>query len=187
MISFINTLKYVPSDRMHFFMWNFFKSFLTFSFSTVIKFFPLTDSISSPKDPRPKLTSKNKGKTPCIRLFFLYFVTVCPTPMSSGTTFSLSFPLLTVYYRNPHCPSHSLWVKTLRFVFPLSNPICSSTLSVLLLGSSSLLLPSTYFLFVFELSQEIFVHPCWPSAMTVTHCKLKQTVLVHQEVSLNIK
>lgn len=64
LISFINTLRFIPSGPMHFFMWNFLKWLLTSSSSTVLKCFALTDSTTSPRDLRPEFTSKNVGKPP---------------------------------------------------------------------------------------------------------------------------
>lgn len=100
----------------------------------------------------------------------------------------LYFPYLSIclqYIIDTLTVLHILYELKLWDLSFFSCSVSLGTVSVLLLGSWALLPASAYFLFVFELSQELFVNQCWPSAMTITLYKLKQTVLVCQEVSFD--
>lgn len=112
-------------------------------------------------DQRANLTSKDWGKMLSTSACSLSFATSCPASLSSRPMFSLSFLFLSMYLQKPlHTPRY--FQLQLKFGFPNSIPASSGNVTVFLLGSLALLLPSLYSLSVFELSQEFPVHPRWP-------------------------
>lgn len=91
-----------------------------------------------------------------------------PSALSSGPLPPLAFVLLLLLYswNLSFCASPSLLVLTLlSFGFPNSTTACFGSVFVWPPSSLSLLPPSMYFLFEFEINQELSVYLCWPSAM----------------------
>lgn len=105
-----------------------------------------------------------KSKSLSTLTFSKSFVTSFPASLSCGRPLPLAANIHTeTLLVALHLPS--LFQLQLSSAFPNSILSCLGSALVFFLGSLTPLLPSLYFVFVFELIQVFPVHLCWPSTM----------------------